>query len=79
MMSLELQPPNVSDRLIEVAAKTRSTKGCRVVVSAFGGGRTSELLSSLEKLEIPAYPTIWRAVRALKALSERGAYLARMK
>jgi acyl-CoA synthetase (NDP forming) len=79
MMSLELQPPNVSDRLVEVAAKTRSTKGPRVVVSAFGGGRTSELLSSLEKLEIPAYPTIWRAVRALKALSERGVYLSRMK
>jgi len=79
MMSLELQPPNVSEKLVEVAAKTRTSKGAPVVVSAFGGGKTSELLSSLEKLEIPAYPTIWRAVRALKALSERGAYLSRMK
>ncbi len=79
MMSLELQPPNITRRLIKIAEK-RSTKGSLpIVISAFGGARTDELLREFERRSIPAYPTIWRAVRALGALASRGRALERMK
>ncbi|MCJ7607841.1 MAG: CoA-binding protein [Thermoplasmata archaeon] len=75
MMSLELQPPNVTDGLIEVA-KNRSSRGrTPIVVSAFGGERTDEVLRILESNGIAAYPTIRRALRAISALAERGAFL----
>lgn len=77
MMSLELQPPHITDKLIQVAGNRSKSDGAPIVVSAFGGERTQELLAEFERRSVPAYPTIWRAIRALKALSERGAYLKR--
>jgi acyl-CoA synthetase (NDP forming) len=75
MMSLELQPPNVTDGLVEVA-KRRSSAGAKpIVVSVFGGERTDQVLRSLEAGGIAAYPTIRRALKAVRALSERGAFL----
>ena len=79
MMSLELQPPSVTDRLIEIAGRRAGMKGAPIVVSAFGGVRTPELLVEFERRGIPAYPTIWRSIRAMRALAERGRYLKRRK
>lgn len=79
MMSLELQPPHVTSGLVRVAERRCKARGARIVVSAFGGERTPELLTEFERKGVPAYPTIWRAVRALRALSERGRYLMRKK
>lgn len=79
MMSLELQPPNITDALMGVAERRSQSEGARIVVSAFGGERTVSMVRELEKRRLPAYPTIWRAVRALLALYERGAYLGRIK
>ncbi|MCU0853097.1 MAG: CoA-binding protein [Thermoplasmata archaeon] len=79
MMSLELQPPHVTDRLMEVAGNRSKSSGAPIVVSAFGGERTQEMLAEFEKRSVPAYPTLWRAIRALKALSDRGTYLKRSK
>lgn len=79
MMSLELQPPNITSKLIEVAERRSHAGGAPIVVSAFGGERTPSLIRELDRRRVLAYPTIWRAVRALRALAERGAYLERRK
>ncbi|MBN1678154.1 MAG: CoA-binding protein [Candidatus Thermoplasmatota archaeon] len=79
MMSLELQPPNVTSKLVEITERRAISEGAPIVVSAFGGERTSALIRVLERRGVLAYPTIWRAVRALQALAERGAYLKRRK
>lgn len=79
MMSLELQPPNITRRLIEVAEQHSSSDGAKIVISAFGGDYTATMLKEFEKRRIPAYPTIWRAVRALRALADRGRHLKRRK
>jgi len=79
MMSLELQPPNITSRLIDIAESRSRSEGAPIVVSAFGGERTTSMVKELEKRRVPAYPTIWRAVRALRVLFERGAYLSKIK
>jgi len=80
MMSLELQPPNISQRLVEIAEKRALGKGAPIVVCAFGGKKTASLLRELEDRSVPAYPTLWRSVRALRVLADRGEYLkTRMK
>ncbi len=79
MMSLELQPPNVTRGLIEVAARRRVQGSTPIVVSAFGGGDTRSILAGLEGSRVPSYPTIQRAVRALAALAERGRYIGKQK
>lgn len=79
MMSLELQPPNVTKGLVDVAARRRAGSRTPIVVSAFGGGEGRTALSALEHGKVPSYPTIRRAVRAVAALVERGAYLRRQK
>lgn len=79
MMSLELQPPNITKELIEVAERRSKAKGAPLVISAFGGDYTETMLREFEQRGIPAYPTIWRAIRALHALAERGRLLRRNK
>ncbi len=79
MMSLELQPPNVTKGLVDVAARRRASGSTPIVVSAFGGGGNQAVLGGLERSKVPSYPTIRRAVRAVAALVDRGAYLKRQK
>jgi len=79
MMSLELQPPNVTKGLIEVAARRRAAGSTPIVVSAFGDDDTHAILAGLEKNRVPSYPSIRRAVRAVAALVERGRYLDKQK
>ena len=77
MMSLELQPPNITRRLIEIA-KARSGSGkTPLVVSVFAGPRTDAVIRELARANVPAYPNIWRTVRAMRALYLRGRYLDR--
>ncbi len=79
MMSLELQPPNVTKGLIKVAESRYASGKVPIVISAFGGDYLDEMLREFENRGVPAYPSIWRAVRALGALARRGEYLRRMK
>ncbi len=79
MMSLELQPPLVTHKLVDIAESRARKRGAPIVVCGFGGRETTSLLQELEKREVPAYPTLWRAIRALRVLAERGAYLKRVK
>jgi len=78
-MSLELQPPNVTKELVDITIRRSRESRVPIVVSAFAGDRTREVIRALEQGGVPAYPTIWQAVRALQALAERGAFLDRMK
>ena len=78
MMSLELQPPGVTDQLVDIAQRRSRHDKVPIVVSAFAGDQDS-LLSRLEEKGVVAYPTIWRAVRALAALRERWLILNRLK
>ena len=79
MMSLELQPPNVTGRLLEIARARSSSGKIPIVVSVFAGDQTAETVKSLGERRVLAYPTIWRAIRALDALAKRGAHLKRLK
>ncbi len=79
MMSLELQPPNVTDALIDIAQRRSRSGGTPIVVSTFAGERTDSIVRSYGEKGVLAYPTLWRAVRALGALSRRGRYLGRQK
>ena len=75
MMSLELQPPNITRRLVDIAERRNVSDKVPIVVGVFAGDDTDEILSEFEQRSMPAYPTIWRAVRALGALARRGLYL----
>lgn len=79
MMSLELQPPLITRRLVKIAESRSRAEWAPIVVCGFGERKTPEILRELEKHNVPAYPTLWRSVRALRALADRGAYLKRVK
>lgn len=79
MMSLELQPPNVTNELVEATVRRSRSEGAPVVVSLFAGQRTDALMRHLGRRGVAAYPSIWRAVRALKVLATRGRFLERHK
>jgi len=72
LMSLELQPPNVTDRLVRVAERWGRDGKTPLVVSVFAGPETGRVVQRFSKRRIPAFPSIWRAVRAIGALAERG-------
>ena len=77
MMSLEMQPPRVTRKLIEVAERRGGSTKTPIVVSVFAGSRTNTIMKELARCKIPAYPSLWRAIRAIRALSDRGDYLRR--
>ncbi|MDH3365309.1 MAG: acetate--CoA ligase family protein [Thermoplasmata archaeon] len=74
MMSLELQPPNITSGLVEIAAKRSCSDSTPIVVSAFARDQIP-LLKEMGRIGLVAYPTIRRSLRALDALAERGAHL----
>jgi acyl-CoA synthetase (NDP forming) len=76
LMSLELQPPNVTRGLIDIAVRRR-TSGTPIVVTAFGGPHVQDSLRALEQGRVAYYPTLRRAVRGISALVERGRYTNR--
>jgi len=75
MMSLEMQPPHITRKLIDVAERRGGSGKIPLVVSTFAGARTNAIIKELAQRKIPAYPTLWRAIRAIRALSDRGRYL----
>jgi acyl-CoA synthetase (NDP forming) len=79
MMSLEMQPPHITRKLIDVAERRGGSGKTPLVVSAFASTRANTVLRALTKRKIPAYPSIWRALRAIRALSDRGHYLRQME
>jgi acyl-CoA synthetase (NDP forming) len=76
LMSLELQPPKVTDALVDIAGRHSASDGPPIVVSIFARDQSAKM-RRMAAGGVLAYPTIRRSVRAIAALSERGAYLRR--
>jgi acyl-CoA synthetase (NDP forming) len=74
MMSLELQPPNVTSELIDIAARRNASGTTPIAVSAFAKDQGS-LLKEISEKGMAAYPTIRRTLCSLNALAERGSRL----
>ena len=79
MMSLEMQPPHITRKLIDVVERRGGSRKTPLVISAFAGPRTEDIIKELAKRQVPAYPSIWRAIRAIRALSERSRYLKKVE
>ncbi|MCJ2532869.1 MAG: CoA-binding protein [Candidatus Thermoplasmatota archaeon] len=78
MMSLELQPPNVTDGLIEIAGRRFSEGGPPIVMSVFAKDQSS-VMRDMASRGLVVYPTIRRSMRAIAALVERGNHLRRRR
>ena len=76
MMSLELQPPNVTQGLVDVAARRVQAGGPPILISLFARNQ-SAVIRGMEHQGLVAYPTIKRTLRAIASLVERGSYLKR--
>jgi acyl-CoA synthetase (NDP forming) len=77
LMSLELQPPGVSEALIDVAARRSSSGEKPIVVSVFAKDQGA-VLRRVVSSGVVAYPTIRRGIRSISALAERGRNLERL-
>lgn len=77
LMSLELQPPGISDGLIRIAADRATPDRTPIVVSVFAKDQSTALRQVVDSGAV-AYPTIRRSVRSIAALAERGRYLRRL-
>ena len=76
MMSLELQPPNITQGLVDVAARRVLAGGPPILISLFAKDQPG-VIRGMEGRGLVAYPTIRRTLRAIAALCERGSYLER--
>jgi acyl-CoA synthetase (NDP forming) len=79
MMSLEMQPPHITRKLLDVAEARAGSGKMPLVVSAFAGADSGAIMRELARHGIPAYPGLWRALRAIRALSDRGRYLKHLE
>jgi len=65
-----LQTATLGPEIVDIIVSANDTSKKPIIVSASGGEYTQLLLRSLEKDEIPAYPSPERAVNAMKTLIE---------
>ena len=70
MMSLELQPPNVTRSLVKVASERAN--GDKPVVACVFARDQEAVIREAAGASLLAYPTLARTVRALDALARRG-------
>jgi len=72
------QTPFVTEKLVDIVEKWSKHGEKPMVVVSIGGTYTQKMIKEMEKRRIAIYPSIWRGVKALRALYERGLYLKRM-
>jgi len=71
LCSVQVEPPGLDERLVDVlTAYARSTTK-PVVAASVGGEASLQVRRALNRAGVPAYPSLWRAARALGALVER--------
>ena len=70
------QTPKIDLSIVEPLKKAARTKS--TVVGVIGNRLAKDLIRELEKLKIPAYPSIERTVMAMKALYSYGRYQRRL-
>jgi acyl-CoA synthetase (NDP forming) len=71
-------PAMLTDDLVDIVAKWSKEGTKPMSVCSIGGKHTVEILKKFDKMGVAAYPSIWRAARALKVLYLRGKYLKRL-
>jgi len=74
---MQFQSPYVDDRLARTIVDWFHCGPKPMVVVSIGGELSQRGLRQVVEAGVPAYPSLWRAARALAALYERGRYLAR--
>lgn len=72
LVSALFDPPGISERLVDGVIAMKGRKP--MVVYTVGGEMSVEAIRRFEEAGIPAYPSIWRGVRALHALYRRGTH-----
>ena len=72
------QTPFVTEKLVDIVEKWSKKGEKPMVVVSIGGTYTQNMIKEMEKRQIAVYPSIWRGVKALRTLYERGKYLKRV-
>ncbi len=79
LVLLQLQTPQVTNKLVEVVARWGDPQDKPLVVCCIGGWDTRPITRRLEASHIPTYTSLRRAVWAIRALYNRGLYLKRIE
>ncbi len=72
------QTPLISERLVDIIEKWHHRGKKPIVVGTIGSEFSMKMLGEFEKRGIPAYPSIERAVKALRVLHDRAHILGRL-
>ncbi len=72
------QTPLISERLVDIVTDW-SKRGKPMVVGVIGSEFAMDMIRRFESNGVPVYPSIERAVKALRALYERGKILRRLR
>jgi acyl-CoA synthetase (NDP forming) len=79
LCSLGYQLQSLDDRITGVLSHWGRNGKKPLIVAATGSETSIQGLRELEAAQVPAFPTSWRAVRAIDALARRGEYLQRLE
>ena len=74
-----IQPPSMNETIVDIVEEVYQKTEKPILAAATGGKPTQKILLELEERGIPAYPEVERAVKAMKALVDRGKILRRRK
>lgn len=78
LVLLQLQPPLITNGLVDIAEEKIRKGGKPTIVCCIGGSIPRPMLRRFEQKKIPAYNSLSRAIKALRCLYERGLYLKRI-
>ena len=73
LVSVLFDPPGITEKLVDVVVGVEKKKP--LVVYSVGSEMTLKAIRRFEEAKIPAYPSIWRGIRALGVLHKRGRFL----
>ncbi|HDO19912.1 MAG TPA: CoA-binding protein, partial [Candidatus Bathyarchaeota archaeon] len=72
-----IHPPGMNYKVLYAVEESYVKTEKSILVAATGGTPTQKVLLEFQERGIPSYPEVERAVKAMKALVERGKYLSR--
>ncbi|MDR5695136.1 MAG: CoA-binding protein [Armatimonadota bacterium] len=71
LCSVQVEPPGLDERLVDVIIAYARATAKPVVAASIGGEASLRVRRALNRAGVPAYPSLWRAARALGAVVER--------
>lgn len=74
---MQFQSPFVDERLMDIVTDWFHRGEKSIVVTSIGGELSQRALKNLTESGVPAYPSIWRGVRAIGALHKRGVWASK--